>query len=208
MTEPLPAAGVEEEEFDERFDDLVEQITEPLKAGTKPELSEYAAKWPEYADRLTRLFPVLTSLATSQDDVQSTFSTPRALPEGTVLGDYRIVRLISRGGMGVVYEAEQISLRRPVAVKVLSWTALPDEQVNRFRREARAAARLRHRNIVSVYEVGECKHGHFYSMEYIAGRDLATVAAGQPMPPRVAAYCMRAVARAVHYAHEQGILHR
>ena len=92
------------------------------------------------------------------------------------LGDFRIVREIGRGGMGVVYEAEQISLGRTVALKVLPFAAMLDQrQLTRFRNEARAAAALHHHNIVPVYSVG-CERGvHYYAMQFIDGESLAAV---------------------------------
>src|SRR5262249_704111 len=92
------------------------------------------------------------------------------------LGDFRILREIGRGGMGIVYEAEQISLGRRVALKVLPFAATLDaRQSQRFQNEARAAAQLHHTNIVPVYAVG-CERGvHFYAMQYIEGHGLADV---------------------------------
>ncbi len=96
--------------------------------------------------------------------------------ESRVLGDYRILREIGRGGMGVVYEAEQISLHRRVALKMLPFAAVLDpKQLQRFQNEALAAASLKHPGIVQVYAVG-CERGvHYYAMEYVEGRTLAEV---------------------------------
>src|SRR5579871_4633048 len=90
------------------------------------------------------------------------------------LGDFRLLREIGRGGMGVVYEAEQISLRRRVALKVLPFAAALDpRQLQRFKNEALAAGHLRHENIVPVYMVGEERGVHFYAMQFVEGRSLA-----------------------------------
>ena len=92
------------------------------------------------------------------------------------LGDFEIVREVGRGGMGVVYEARQVSLNRKVALKVLSNSfGLSPKAVPRFRREAEAAAKLHHTNIVPVYATGEENGTHFYAMELIAGPSLDTV---------------------------------
>src|SRR5690242_21227587 len=92
------------------------------------------------------------------------------------LGDYRIIREIGHGGMGVVYEAEQVSLGRHVALKVLPSQALVNPtHLERFRREAKAAARLHHTNIVPVFGVGEADRVHYYAMQYIAGEGLDKV---------------------------------
>ena len=92
------------------------------------------------------------------------------------LGDYQLIREIGRGGMGVVYEARQLSLDRPVAVKVLPFAALLDQkQIERFKCEARAAAQLHHPHIVPVYAVG-CERGvHFYAMQLVEGQSLEEV---------------------------------
>ena len=101
--------------------------------------------------------------------------TGPALTTG-VLGDFRILREIGRGGMGVVYEAEQVSLGRRVALKVLPFAAVLDPRhLQRFKNEAQAAAALEHPNIVHVYSVG-CERGvHYYAMQYIEGQTLAQV---------------------------------
>ncbi len=94
------------------------------------------------------------------------------------LGDFRLLREVGRGGMGVVYEAEQISLRRRVALKVLPFAAaLDSRQLQRFKNEALAAACLRHENIVPVYTVGEERGVHYYAMQFIEGRSLAHLVA-------------------------------
>src|SRR6266702_633601 len=92
------------------------------------------------------------------------------------LGDFRIVRPVGRGGMGIVYEAEQISLHRRVALKVLPFAATMDpRQLQRFQNEARAAACLHHTNIVPVYYVGSERGVHFYAMQFIEGQTLAAL---------------------------------
>src|SRR3989442_3243600 len=101
-------------------------------------------------------------------------------PEGPLgeLGDFRLIREVGRGGMGIVYEAEQISLNRRVALKVLPYAATMDpKQLQRFKNESRAAASLRHEHIVHVYGVG-CERGvHYYAMEFIDGLTLAQIIA-------------------------------
>ena len=99
-----------------------------------------------------------------------------ALPGTQRLGDFEILRELGRGGMGVVFEARQVSLSRKVALKVLSGRlGLTDQAVQRFRREAEAAARLHHTNIVPIYATGECGGTHFYAMELIDGPSLDQV---------------------------------
>jgi predicted Ser/Thr protein kinase len=116
---------------------------------------------------------------------------------------------LARGGMGVVYKARQRGLNRLVALKmILAGDLAAEDDLQRFRTEAEAAARLRHPNIVAVHEVGAVNGQPFFSMEFIEGRSLAQLLIEGPVPGRIAAGYVRQIARAVHYAHKQGILHR
>src|SRR5919108_2838427 len=93
-----------------------------------------------------------------------------------LLGDYRLIREVGRGGMGVVYEAEQLSLRRRVALKVLPFAVTADpRQLQRFHNEARAAAQLHHEHIVPVHAVGSERGVHYYAMQFIDGHTLAAL---------------------------------
>jgi hypothetical protein len=122
---------------------------------------------------------------------------------------YRILGELGRGGMGVVYQAWQESLDRPVALKViLAGEHAGSEERRRFQTEAEAAARLQHPNIVQVFEVGEHLRRPFFSMELVEGTSLADRAGGQLPPPRTAAALIAALARAVEHAHQRGIVHR
>jgi tetratricopeptide (TPR) repeat protein len=130
-------------------------------------------------------------------------------------GDYELLRELGHGGMGVVYLARQLSANRPVAVKILLARVLEDlppdrreQAVRRFRAEAEAMAGLMHEHIVTVHEVGACDGRHYYSMRYVEGRSLAEVVRKHPLDGRVAAPLVEQAARAVHYAHGQGVLHR
>jgi serine/threonine protein kinase len=130
-------------------------------------------------------------------------------PVSRTFGEYELLTEIARGGMGVVYKARQIRLNRVVALKMILSGRLADEDdVRRFRTEAEAAARLQHDNIVAVHDVGEVDGQHYFSMEFIDGRTLAQRLAAGPLPSRDAARYVRQIARAVHFAHRQGVLHR
>jgi serine/threonine-protein kinase len=123
------------------------------------------------------------------------------------LGAYRILRVLGRGGMGVVLLAEQERPRRRVAVKVIIGL-LGGTAPDRFRREADVVARLRHANIVQVHEVGEHRGHAYFAMEYLEGGNLAQKLADAPLPPRAAAELVAVLARATHHAHQYGIIHR
>lgn len=128
---------------------------------------------------------------------------------GQRFGEYELLSEIARGGMGVVYRARQVTLDRIVALKmILAGRLASDDDKVRFRTEAEAAAKLQHHNIVAVFDVGECEAQHYFTMEYIAGSSLDQKLAAGPMVGKVAARYVRILARAVHYAHKQGILHR
>ena len=132
---------------------------------------------PELAEEIRELFPAMVQVEQAEggrqgQDVDQT-GDARANRPLRQIGDYRVLREIGRGGMGVVYEAEQISLGRRVALKVLPRQVSGDRMIQeRFRREARAAARLHHTNIVPVYEVGQDGDVRFYAMQFIQGQGL------------------------------------
>src|SRR5882724_12823990 len=127
-----------------------------------------------------------------------------------LLGNYQILEEIGRGGMGVIYRARQRHSRRIVAIKrVLSYHADSQDTLMRFRREAQAAANLDHPNILPIYEVSESHEGlPFFSMKFASGGSLLEAAPALRSEPRRAVALMAKVARALQYAHEQGILHR
>ena len=124
-------------------------------------------------------------------------------------GDYEILEEIARGGMGVVYKARQMSLNRPVALKMIlagEW-ATPEAR-QRFRAEAEAAANLQHPNIVAIHEVGEHEGQQYFSMDFVAGKNLADLVRGNPLSAERAAAYVQTIAEAIHFAHQRGILHR
>jgi serine/threonine protein kinase len=124
-------------------------------------------------------------------------------------GDYELLEEIARGGMGVVYKARQKGLNRIVAVKlILSGELASSDAVQRFHTEAQAAANLRHPNLISIHEIGQYAGQHFYSMDYIEGKSLASLVKDRPLPARQAARYVQVIAEAVHYAHERGVVHR
>jgi serine/threonine protein kinase/WD40 repeat protein len=166
----------------ELVEKLAEEFVHRYRGGEHPSVSEYVRAHPEYAAEIRDLFPtllVMEQLAPSDDSVAAvTGPGPAVLKPGRPerIGDYQLLREIGRGGMGVVYEAEQISLGRRVALKLFTVAAGKDDTgLERFRREARAAAQLHHTNIVPVFEVGQDGELCYYAMQLISGQGLDEV---------------------------------
>ncbi len=156
---------------------IAEEYLERLRNGDGPQLEEYTRSHPEVADELRE---VLGAVSLMQEFAPGhsqgvAFDTPDVFEPPRQLGDYRIVRELGRGGMGVVYEAEHSTMRRRVALKVLFPHTGKGLVLERFLREARAAGRLHHSNIVPVFEVGSDADTHFYAMQRIRGQNLDNV---------------------------------
>jgi serine/threonine-protein kinase len=133
---------------------------------------------------------------------------PGARGELTIPG-YTIIGELGRGGMGVVYKATQTGTNRTVAIKmVLSGVHASDREVVRFRAEAEAVQRLRHPNIVELYEVGNLDGQPYFVLEYVDGGSLAEIIAGRPQPQEKAALLVEKLARAMHIAHGAAVIHR
>jgi serine/threonine protein kinase len=157
----------------EAADDFMER----LDRGERPQVEAYAERYPQIADVLRQVLPALELLRSAPQPPGPTEDAEASpAPVAGCLGDYRLVREVGRGGMGVVYEAEQLSLGRRVALKVLPFAAALDaRQLQRFKNEAQAAAQLHHTNIVPVYGVGSERGVHFYAMQFIEGQNLAAL---------------------------------
>jgi tetratricopeptide (TPR) repeat protein len=205
------------------LDVLAEDFARRCRGGNPPSVNAYAEQYPQWAGALRELLPPVARMEELKRLRQGAPHLPAAGPPLERLGDYRILREVGRGGMGVVYEAVQESLSRQVALKVLAPQALPDPRKReRFQREAQAAARLHHTNIVPVFGVGEQDGLPYYVMQFIPGEGLNEVLArwrrGEPAAPgpeTPAGRHWREIARigvqaaeALHYAHQQNILHR
>ncbi len=156
-----------------------------------------------------------SDLTTAADDVTRTADgndPPRELARGTLVryfGDYEIKSELGRGGMGVVYQARQVSLNRPVALKMIRAGVLADlAELRRFQNEAEAVALLDHSGIVPVYEIGEHDGQKYFSMKLVEGGNLAEQLGNYTDNPRGAATVLAEAAEAVHHAHMRGILHR
>jgi eukaryotic-like serine/threonine-protein kinase len=168
----------ENDELASLVGEVADEFTDRFNRGEPVSIEEYAQRHPQITEILRQVLPSL-GLVRQVVSLSSHGGTRRgsltsAIPE--YLGEYRIVREVGRGGMGVVYEADQKSLGRRVALKVLPFHRLMDQvYLKRFEREAQAAARLHHTNIVPVFGAGEHEGVHFYAMQYIAGRGLDRV---------------------------------
>jgi len=205
-------------------DQLVATYAERVARGEAPRAEELIARAPQHRAELLRCFHMIDGAPPSES---------ATLGSDVELGDYRIVRELGRGGMAVVYEAEQLSLRRPVALKVLrNHLTLEPRHVERFQREARAAAKLAHANVVPIHAVGAHEGHAFIAFELVRGPTLANVIAmlrglhGRPSAadlarasgaselasyPSYAHACvrlMRGVFEAIAFAHERGVIHR
>ena len=221
-------AAPEEGALESLVGQVADEFLRRQQQGENPDVEEYTARYPDAA-------PLLRGVLASLRLIDK--SAPPVAEEAAwgTLGDFRLLREIGRGGMGIVYEAEQISLNRRVALKVLPFAATLDERrLQRFKMEAQAAAQLHHPNIVPVYAVGCERDVHYYAMQFIDGQTLAAAieerrgAAEMPaeslrsattvleaeLPPRSAAYFRRAAemgvqaADALDHAHQAGIIHR
>jgi serine/threonine protein kinase/Tfp pilus assembly protein PilF len=168
---------------DPRVLEQVEKYCSELEQGKSPNREQLLAKFPDIAEEVSACLNALEFVHRLTPEIQrhsadtaATSADFEKVASPGILGDFRIVCEIGRGGMGVVYEAEQVSLGRKVALKVLPFAAVLDpKQLQRFKNEAQAAAQLHHQNIVPVFFVG-CERGvHFYAMQYVEGQTLAQV---------------------------------
>ena len=185
-------------------------ICRPLTPAA-PDKEEILRLHPDLAAELAAFFADQERMDRLARDMRSAgpAETPDAAPLVRYVGDYELLEEIARGGMGVVFKARQVSLNRLVAVKmILSGRLAEPAEVERFRREAGAAAQLDHPNIVPIYEVGEHQGHHYYSMKLIEGDNLGVEMPHFTANHNAAALLLAKVARAVQHAHEHGILHR
>jgi hypothetical protein len=218
---------------DPELERILTECIEAIESGQAQSVEHWVNTYPRFADPLREL---ITNHRRLNQIVSRLPAGPDELNERTILsgdaesevseairvryfGDYELLEEIARGGMGVVFRGRQLSLNRPVAVKmILSGELASRDDVARFRLEAEAAANLDHPGIVPIYEIGESEGQHYFSMKYISGQSLAAQlkqrAAEMPGIPlhlddiRHSVRLVTEVARAVHYAHQRGIIHR
>jgi WD40 repeat protein len=180
---------------------LALEVAYRRRRGEAPARGEYEARFPADA--------ALVAEALGPEDATIPVAPPSAGSAWPHVPGYEVLGELGRGGMGVVYKARHVQLDRVVALKmVLPGAEARADDLARFRAEALAVARLQHPNIVQVYEVGEHQGRPFFSMEYVDGGSLSPRVRGTPLPPRAAAELVEMLARAVHHAHERGVVHR
>jgi WD40 repeat protein/tRNA A-37 threonylcarbamoyl transferase component Bud32 len=192
-----------------------------LRQRQEPELrvDEYLRRFPEHATELSAWISqqpteVWRPTSSPRDDVNATLTTGTASVSDhpspcPAIPGYEILGELGRGGMGVVYKARHVKLKRMVALKMIRAGQLAGEQERgRFLLEAEAVARLRHPNIVQIFEIGEWEGRPYFSLEFVEGGSLDRKLARAPQPPREAAQKVEILARAMQHAHEQQVLHR
>jgi tRNA A-37 threonylcarbamoyl transferase component Bud32 len=190
-----------------RIDEVVTEYLKAVRAGQAGAREEWLRRYPDLAEELAEFFADREQVEQVAEPLRA--AVPAVGTAVRYVGDYELLEEIARGGMGVVFKARQISLNRVVALKMILHGRLASEaDVQRFRTEAEAIANLDHPNILPVYEVGEHDGQQYFSMKLVEGGNLA-----QHLPrfldePRAAAALLAKVARAVHCAHQHGVLHR
>ncbi|MDA2923171.1 protein kinase [Acidobacteria bacterium AH-259-L09] len=181
------------------LDEIYAAYLEAVEKGEAPRQENWLARYPEFRKELKEIF-------------DNERVVGRVLPRDThppnFGRDYKVLEEIGRGGMGIVYKVHQESLNKTVAIKtIIAGQLATESDVERIRKEARRAARLRHPNIVTVHQVAEHEGQHFFVMEHIAGKSLADLVDKTPLSSTQAADYLKTVAEAIHYAHQRRILH-
>jgi tetratricopeptide (TPR) repeat protein len=182
------------------------------RRGERPTPEEYRARFPDQEAAIVAAFDTIRQVMEGLPGTTGPRAEHAEPAAGTIVryfGDYELLRELGRGGMGVVFEARQVSLNRKVAVKmILSGQYASPAEVVRFRAEAEAAAQLEHSGIVAIHEIGTHQGQHYFAMAYVEGSSLAARLREGPLPPREAADLLARVADAVEHAHHQGVIHR
>jgi eukaryotic-like serine/threonine-protein kinase len=207
-----------------QLDQMIATYLEAVEAGHAPDRQVWLSQHSDFRDDLLAFLADHDRMAQVGAPLRAIVSAEPPLSDATTLaadacptdpligtvryfGDYELLAEIARGGMGIVYRARQVSLNRIVALKmILAGQFASSQDVDRFHKEAEAAANLDHPHIVPIYEVGEHEGQPYFSMKFIEGGTLA--GRPLPLPARQAAQIMVAASHAVHHAHQRGILHR
>ena len=230
MNAELPSGPIadqtdtDDSQLDEDLALLVTELTDRLHKGQPVDLHQVCSEHPLcrhnplLADELRAIWgTIIVTDAIGSHEVRLMGDSNAAISDSNVwrmnlpcnFGDYRLIEEVGRGGMGVVYRAEQISLGRQVAVKMILKDQLASEsERQRFFAEARATARLQHTGIVPVYDVGEIDGRPYFAMQYIQGRTLQELINTHSVDERQSVRVVAMIAQAVDFAHQNGILHR
>jgi serine/threonine-protein kinase len=199
-------------ERERRLDEVVTAYLKAVEAGEHPEPRNWLERYPDLAAELSAFFAgqrEVAALACAVTVAPDQSSGAGILGKVRYIGDYELLEEIARGGMGVVYKARQVSLKRLVALKmILAGECAGPQELARFRTEGEAVASLQHPNIVQIYEVGAHEGHPYFSLEYCGGGSLAQKLNGTPLPAKEAAQIAETLARAMHVAHQAGIIHR
>lgn len=204
---------------DERLADLLDELLLLQQQGKPVHLDQFLRRAPDLADELRQLWATIQMAEDfvsnpSDDEPSLAWTAMPATPAPATelprrVGDFELLEELGRGGMGIVYRARQLDLNRIVALKMLLQGDLASEtDLERFRTEAEAAARLDHPHIVHLYEVGDLDGRPYFTMRYVEGTNLTRRLIDGPLPPRDAARLLIPVCRAIAHAHRQGVLHR
>ena len=209
---------------DPRFERILADYLHAVEAGQSPDRGALLAQHPDLAGELGEFFRNHDAVERIAKPIREEPALPETLdgfrsaeeetdivvaPMVRYFGDYELLGEIARGGMGVVFKARQVSLNRVVALKmILRGELATPADVLRFRAEAEAAGRLDHPGVVPIYEVGEHQGQHYFSMKLIDGGSLAQLMPELRKDAKAVARLMASTARAVHHAHQHGVLHR
>lgn len=214
--QPIHDASLSEStELEVQLAALLNEMSDATRQGQEVDVEAYCQQYPGLADELRELWGMLLIADVAGNSQEADTLSGDGEWTGSIFklpyqfGDYELLEEVGRGGMGVVFRAHQKSLKRDVAVKmILRGELASDADRERFQVEAEAAGNLDHPGIVPIYEVGEIDGYCYFSMKYVSGETLSQRLASGPLPPREAAVILSSVSRAVHAAHQQGILHR
>jgi WD40 repeat protein/tRNA A-37 threonylcarbamoyl transferase component Bud32 len=197
------------------LEDVILAYLTAVDAGEAPGREELMNRHPQFASELADFFADQDQTASGVAPLRNVGPAGPALLQHSSFGDYEVFEEIARGGMGVVFRARQVSLNRPVALKmILAGHLASPMDVQRFQAEAEMGAHLEHPHIVPIYEVGEHRGQHYFSMKLMEGGSLAKeISDGRwkmadPERQRRAAHLIATIARAVEHAHQRGLLHR
>lgn len=208
---------------DSKFDQVVHEYYQAIESGQSVEPEAFILKHAEHESQLRSFFADLNAIGglpglsamertVDQNAARRNLVLFPILASGnqvTYIGQYRLLEEIARGGMGVVFKARQEKLARIVALKmILSGPLASSTEIDRFRREARAAARLQHPNIVSVHEIGQHEEHYFFTMDYVESDSLADRLREGSLSAQESALLTLKISRAMSYAHQEGVLHR